>query len=180
LDERLGEATINGSPLTVAGRKLKPGDTAPDVELEEWALVPFKLLSDTAGKIRLISVVPCIDTGLCEMQTLRMSDIASQLDERVVTITVSADLPAGQARFCGKAGVDNVIMLSDHMEMSFGSAYGTWLREMRAEQRSVFVVDEDNVVRHAQYVPEIGHAIDYEAAFSVVRKLLRKPSDGSV
>jgi thiol peroxidase len=172
VDERCGEATINGSPLTVAGRKLKPGDAAPDVTLEEWALVPFKLLSDTEGKIRLISVVPCIDTGLCEMQTLRMNDVASQFDERVVTITVSSDLPAGQARFCGKSGVDNVLMLSDHMEMGFGSAYGTWLKEMRAEQRSVFVVDRNNVVRHAQYVPEIGHAIDYDAAFSVVRQLL--------
>jgi thiol peroxidase len=174
MQERKSEATINGSPLTALGQKLRPGDAAPEVVLQEWALCPFRLLADTAGKIRLISVVPCIDTGLCEMQTLRMNEVAGQFDDRVVTITVSTDLPAGQARFCGKAGVDNVIMLSDHMEMGFGSAYGTWLKEIRSEQRSVFVVDSADVVRHAQYVPEIGHAIDYEAAFCVVRQLLEE------
>src|SRR5258708_30886288 len=174
MEERKYEATINGSPLTVLGAKLQTGNTAPEVALQEWALVPFNLLADSAGKIRLVSVVPCVDTGLCEMQTLRINEVAATFDDRVVAITVSADLPAGQARFAGRAGVDNVLMLSDHMDMAFGAAYGTWLKELRNEQRAVFVIDQNNVIRHAQYAPEVGHAIDYEAAFRVVRELLQE------
>src|SRR5271166_1809686 len=102
MQERKNEATINGSPLTVLGRRLRPGDTAPDVVLQEWALCSFRLLADTPGKIRVVSVVPCIDTGLCEMQTLRVNKEAGTYDERVVAVTISADLPAGQARFCGR------------------------------------------------------------------------------
>ena len=172
MQERRNEATINGSPLTVIGATLKPGDVAPEIELQEWALCPFRLLADTPGKIRLVSVVPCVDTGLCEMQTVRVNEEAAGFDERVVAITVSSDLPAGQARFAGRSGVDNVLMLSDHMDMAFGAAYGTWLKELRNEQRSIFVIDEDGIVRHAQYVAEVGHAVDYEAAFRVVRELL--------
>lgn len=173
MEKREGSATINGSPLTVLGSPLEPGSEGPEVVLQEWALCPFLLLADTAGKVRLISVVPCLDTGLCEMQTLRVSEEVRKLDtDKVVAITVSSDLPAAQARWCGRNQVDNVLMLSDHMEMGFGAAYGTWLKEIRSEQRSVFVVDGRNVVRHAEYVPEIGHAIDYDAALAVVRELL--------
>jgi thiol peroxidase len=101
-----------------------------------------------------------------------MNDAAIRFDDRVATITVSSDLPAGQARFTGRAGVDHIQMLSDHMDMAFGAAYGTWLKEMRSEQRAVFVVDAKGIIRHAQYVPEVGHAIDYDAAFEMVRQLL--------
>jgi thiol peroxidase len=176
--ERKNEATINGSPLIVIGRKLTPGEMAPEVSLEEWPLCPFQLLADTAGKIRVISVVPCIDTGLCEMQTIRMNEEAGAFGDRVATITVSADLPAGQARFTGRVGIENLQMLSDHLDMAFGAAYGTWLKELRNEQRSIFVIDANDIIRHAQYVGEVGHAIDYDAAIKVVRALLAEEKDG--
>lgn len=172
MEERINAATINGTPLTALGSQLQAGATAPEVVLREDTLAPFRLLEDTVGKIRLISVVPCLDTGLCEMQTLRISEEVGKLHDQVVAISVSVDLPPAQMRWCGKTGVENVTMLSDHMDMSFGAAYGTWLKELRGEQRSVFVVDSNNIIRHAEYVPEVGHAINYEAAFAVVKGLL--------
>ena len=172
MEERKQEATINGTPLTVLGSKVSVGAVATDVELLEYVLCPFKLLADTAGKIRVISVVPCIDTGLCEMQTLRISEEARRFNDQVVAITISTDVPASLERWCGRTGVDNVLMLSDHLNMNFGAAYGTWLKEMRSEQRSIFVVDANNIVRHAEYVPEVGHAINYEAALAAIRELL--------
>jgi len=172
MEERKNEATINGTPLTVLGTKLQPGNVAPEVTLRDGTLTTFNLIDETAGKIRLISVVPCIDTGLCEMQTLRVNEESSKFGDKVAVITVSTDLPESQARFCGRTGVDNVTMLSDHMDMQFGAAYGTWLKELRKEQRSVFVVDSNNVIRHAEYVPEVGHAINYEAALALVKKLI--------
>jgi thiol peroxidase len=186
MEERKNVATINGTPLTLLGTPVQVGQQAPEVTLEEWALVPFKLLGDSSGKIRVISVIPSIDTGLCEMQTLRMSremealeqQIAG-LDGKLVLFTVSSDIPAAQARWCGKNGVDNVVMLSDHMEMEFGKAYGTWLKELRANERSIFIVDANNVIRHAEYKHEVGHAIDYDKAIAVVKKLLPKLEDNA-
>ncbi len=175
MNERKNEATINGTPLTALGDHLQPGSLAPEVTLKDGTLTTFNLLSDTADKIRIISVVPCIDTGLCEMQTLRVNEEINRLQtEEIVAITVSTDLPESQARFCGRAGVENITMLSDHMDMQFGAAYGTWLKELRKEQRSVFVVDKNNVVQHAEYVSEVGHAINYEAVFAVVNALLHE------
>ena len=111
--------------IPVAGPGLKPGDAAQDVALSTGFVESFKLLGDTQGKVRLISVVPSIDTAVCDMQTRRMNEEAANLGERVVVLTVSADMPMAQKRWCGAAGVDRVIMLSDRMGLPFGHAYGT-------------------------------------------------------
>jgi thiol peroxidase len=158
--------------LPVAGPTLQPGDSAPEVVLQTGFMSPFPMLANTAGKIRLISVVPSIDTSVCDLQTRRMNEEALKLGDNVVVITVSVDLPQAQKRWCGAAGVDRVVMLSDYRDMAFGNAYGTHVTELRIDQRSIFVVDADDVVRHVEYVPVIGQHPNYEAALAAVAGLL--------
>jgi thioredoxin-dependent peroxiredoxin len=158
--------------LMVVGPALQPGDNAPEVELSTGFLSSSKLLADTAGKIRLVSVVPSIDTSVCDAQTRRMNEEASNLGDQVVVVTVSVDLPMAQKRWCGAAGVERVLMLSDHMGLPFGNAYGTAVPDLGAEQRAIFVIDAGDTIRYVEYVPGIGQHPNYEAALAAVRELL--------
>lgn len=170
--ERFGAVTLKGTPQTVRGEVLKVGDKAPNFTLtaNDFSKVT---LDASAGKIRLISVVPSLFTGLCDSQTRRFNEEAASLGEDVVILTVSADFPTAQANWCGAAGVDRVQTLSDHMDMNFGDAYGTHILERRWEQRSVFVVDKDDVVRYVEYVPEIAQHPDFDAAVTAVREIIQ-------
>jgi thioredoxin-dependent peroxiredoxin len=167
--ERPGKVTFKGSPLTLVGGELKSGDSAPDFTLIANDLRKVAL-SESAGKVRLISVVPSLDTGICDQQTRRFNEEAATLGADVVIYTVSADLPFAQARWCGAAGVENLQTLSDHYDMSFGDAYGTHVKELRVNSRAIFVVDRDGKVVYSEYVPEIASHPDYEAALEAVRK----------
>jgi thiol peroxidase len=158
--------------LDVLGQRVEVGQRAPEVQLADGWITAANLLESTAGKVRLISVIPCIQTRVCDMQTRRMNEEAASLGDQVVVVTISADPPPVQGVWCGAAGVDRVKMLSDHQEMAFGRAYGVYIPAMRAHQRSMFVIDQNDVVRYAEYVPEIGLHPDYEAALCVVRSLI--------
>ena len=170
----MSERTVafRDTQLPVLGAALKPGDKAPEVELATGFLAKSKLLADTAGKVRLVSVVPSIDTSVCDAQTRRMNQEAANLGEQVVVVTVSVDMPMAQKRWCGAAGVERVIMLSDYLNMDFGKAYGTAVPDLGAEQRSIFVIDADDTVRYVEYVPGIGQHPNYDAALDAVRALL--------
>ena len=169
--ERNDALTFKGNPLTVIGEPVSVGDKAPDFELSDNGMQTVTLGS-TAGKVRLISVVPSLDTGICDAQTRRMNEEAGKLGDKVVVLTVSAEHPFNQKRWCGAAGVDAVQVLSDHKSMSFGEAYGTHIKEWRLEQRAMFIVDEDDVVRYVEYVPEVAQHPDYEAALAAVAEVL--------
>ena len=168
--ERVGGVTQKGKPMTVIGAKLKPGDKAPDFRLVANDLSEVTL-ADSAGKVRLISVVPSLDTSICDLQTRRFNQEAAGFGADVVVLTVSVDLPYAQKRWCGAAGVERVQTLSDHRDMNFGDAYGTHIKELRLEQRSIFVVDRDGVIRYLEYVPETAQHPDYDAALAAVRKV---------
>jgi thiol peroxidase len=155
--------------LTLIGPELKVGDKAPDFEVVDVKLSAVNL-AETGKAVRIISVVPSLDTPVCDAQTKRFNDEAAQLPG-VEIITVSMDLPFAQSRWCGAFGVDRVKMLSDHRSGSFGASYGTLIKELRIECRAIFLVDQDNVIRHAQYVKEVGDFPDYEAALNVARSL---------
>src|SRR5690606_22743670 len=132
--ERANAATLKGNPLTLVGPELKPGDPAPDFRLSK-SLTESASLKDFAGKVKLISVVPSIDTGVCDAQTRRFNEEAAKLGDKVVVLTISNDLPMAQGRWCGAAGVDKVVMLSDHKNLSFGEAYGVHIQELRLLMR---------------------------------------------
>lgn len=168
--------TFRSQQLEVAGNRLTVGDPAPEVTLQTGFDSPWRLLASTAGKVRVISVIPSIDTGVCDLQTRQMNQAAASLGEEVVVITVSVDMPQAQKRWCGSAGVDNVQMASDYLDMAFANAWGTHVPQLRIEQRALFVVDVEGVVRYVEYVPVIGDHPNYEAALEVVRSLLPQPA----
>ncbi|MCO5193340.1 MAG: thiol peroxidase [Anaerolineae bacterium] len=166
--ERFGAVTLKGKPLTVQGDPVKVGDKAPNFVLtaNDFSTVT---LADSADKVRLISVVPSLDTGICDAQTRRFNEEAASLGDDVVIITVSAEHPFNQKRWCGAAGVDRVQVVSDHMDMNFGKAYGLAVKELRLEQRAIIVVDGKDTITYTEFVPEIAQHPDYEAALAAVR-----------
>lgn len=168
ITERFGDVTAKGLPLTVLGDKVQVGDKAPDFRLVADDLREVTL-ADSAGKVRLISVVPALGTRICDIQTQRFNTEAASLGENVVILTVSADEPDVQAEWCGAHDADQVQVLSDSQDMNFGNAYGTHVKEIRREQRSIFVVDAADVVTYVEYVPEISQHPDYEAAITAVQ-----------
>ena len=165
--ERPGATTLKGNPFTLVGPELQPGDPAPDFTLVDNALKPVTL-ADTGNHVRIISVIPSLDTPVCDAQTKRFNEEAAKLPE-VDILTVSMDLPFAQKRWCGAFGVDNVKMLSDHREASFGSHYGTLIKELRIESRAIFVVDRTNTVSYVEYVKEVADFSNYEAALAAAR-----------
>ncbi|MGA2156421.1 MAG: thiol peroxidase, partial [Bryobacteraceae bacterium] len=125
-------------------------------------------LADTAGHVRLVSVVPSLDTPVCDAQTKRFNEAAASLPG-IDILTVSMDLPFAQKRWCGAFAVDKVKMLSDHKDASFGSNYGTLIKELRIESRAIFVIDRNNRVSYAEYVKEVADHPNYEAALEAAR-----------
>jgi thiol peroxidase len=167
--ERENAVTLKGNPFTLIGPELSVGDQAPDFSLVGVDLKPVQL-GETEGKVRILSVVPSLDTPVCDAMTRRFNKEATELAD-VKIYTVSMDLPFAQTRWCAAAGVKNIVMLSDHKDGSFGESYGTLIKELRLDARAIFVIDSNNVIRHVEYVGEIADQPDYEAALTVVRQL---------
>jgi thiol peroxidase len=170
MEERKAAVTLKGNALTLVGKELKVGDKAPDVELLDNDLKPTRV-SSFQGKVVVLSSVPSLDTPTCDMETRRFNAEATRLGADVVILTVSTDLPFAQKRWCGAAGVDRVITLSDHREAAFGLAYGVLIKELRLLSRSVFVVDRGGVIQYIQHVKEIAEEPDYGAVIAAVKKL---------
>jgi thiol peroxidase len=165
--ERPGATTLKGNPKTLIGPELKAGDAAPDFSVTDGTLGPVSL-KDTGNNVRIISVVPSLDTPVCDAQTKRFNEEAAQLPG-VDILTVSMDLPFAQKRWCGAFGVDKVKMLSDHKDGSFGANYGTLIKELRIESRAIFVVDRHNTIKYVEYVKEVADHPNYESALSAAR-----------
>lgn len=167
--ERPGAVTLKGNPMTLVGPELKPGDPAPDFTCVDNTLKTVTL-EQTGKKVRIFSVVPSLDTPVCDAQTRRFNEEAAKL-EGVDIYTISVDLPFGQKRYCTTFGIDRVKMLSDHRDVSFGSHYGTLIKELRIESRAIFVVDSGNAIRYAEYLKEVGEHPNYERALDAAKKL---------
>ncbi|MEO7649047.1 MAG: thiol peroxidase [Bryobacteraceae bacterium] len=165
--ERPGATTMRGNPLTLIGPELQVGDAAPDFNVVDSSLGAVNL-EKTGGNVRIISVVPSLDTPVCDMQTKRFNQEAAQLPG-VDILTVSMDLPFAQKRWCGAFGIDKVKMLSDHREGSFGEAYGTLIKDLRIESRAIFVLDKDNTIRHVEYVKEVADHPNYDSALAAAK-----------
>jgi thiol peroxidase len=165
--ERPGATTMRGNPLTLIGPELKAGDSAPDFKLVDNSLKNVSL-ADTGNNVRIISVVPSLDTPVCDAQTKRFNEEAAKLPG-VDILTVSMDLPFAQKRWCGAFGVDKVKMLSDHRDGSFGTNYGTLIKDLRIESRAIFVLDQKNKIRHAEYVKEVADFPNYDTALTAAR-----------
>jgi thiol peroxidase len=171
MKERTDVITFQGNPLTLLGDTIKVGQKAPDFEVVANDLTPVKL-SDYAGKTLIISVVPSLDTPVCDTQTRTFNKKAAELGDDVVILTLSVDLPFAQSRWCGAAGVDRVHTLSDYKDLAFGTAYGLVIKELRLLARAVLVVDKTGIVQYIQIVGEVTEEPNYEAVLSRIRDLV--------
>ncbi|MBM3494311.1 MAG: thiol peroxidase [Armatimonadetes bacterium] len=166
-------AKMRGTPLPLVGPELVVGDRAPDFTLIQRGPDGLREITwdDFDGKSVILSVVPSLDTPVCERQTVRFNDEVISLPANVEVLTVSMDLPFAQARFCTDKGTHQVQTASDHRTAEFGAAYGVLIEPLRLLARAVFVVDSDRQIRYVQYVPEVTDQPDYEPLLSVAREL---------
>lgn len=165
------QVTFGGRPVKLEGCHCQVGEKAPSFTLTDAALQPVP--SDRfSGKVRIYSIFPSVDTSVCSLQNIRFNREASKLGDEVVVISISVDLPFAQKRFCAAEGIDRVHVLSDYRELDFGMKYGFVLEGLRLLARGVVVVDRDDRVRYVEYVPEVTHEPDYEAALEVARTLV--------
>ena len=171
MEKRTGVVTFAGGPVTLVGPEVKVGQAAPDFTLLDNGLAP-KTLKDFAGKVKVISVVPSLDTGVCDAQTRWFNQDATKLSDDVLVLTVSMDLPFAQKRWCGAAGVENVVTLSDHKDASFGENYGFLIEELRLLTRGVVVIDKNDKVTYVEYVPEVTHAVNSDATIEAIKAAL--------
>ena len=168
--ERSGVITFQGNPLTLIGPALRAGDKAPGFSVLDGELKPVGL-KDSAGKIKVISVTPSLDTPVCDLQLRRFNTEAAKMSANTEVLNISMDLPFAIARFCTGAGIDRVKALSDHREASFGAAYGVLIKELRLLARAVFVIDAGDIIRYVEIVPEITSQPDYDKALGAAAKL---------
>ena len=164
------QVTMKGQPLTLTGQEIEPGDAAPDFEAVNTGLEPVTL-ADLKGKVLILSAVPSLDTSVCSLETKTFSEKAAELGDDVQIVTISMDLPFAQQRWCGAEGVDNVLVLSDYQQASFGENYGVLMRELRLLARTVFVVDKNGTVRYKHLVEEVTEEPDYGAVLKAAREL---------
>ena len=164
----MAKVTFKGNPVTLLGNEVQVDDKAPNFTVLANDLSPVTL-ENSQGSVRIISVVPSLDTGVCDQQTRRFNQEAANL-EGVSILTVSVDLPFAQKRWCGAAGIDKVQTLSDHRDLSFGEAYGVIIKELRLLTRAVFVIDKNDKITYVEYVPEATNHPNYEAAVEAAKK----------
>lgn len=168
MEKRAKAATFKGNPITLVGPKLKAGDKAPDFTCLK--VLDLVNLSQTPAKPRLFSVVPSLDTGVCNLQTRKFDEAVAGHKDKVACFTFSLDLPFAQARWCGEAKVQNVTTLSDVHDHSFGTHYGVLIEGLPLPllTRAVFVVDSKGIITYAEYVPEVTSHPNYDAALAAL------------
>jgi len=169
--ERTGIITFLGNPLTLVGTAATVGQRVRGFQVVDNDLNP-KSLADFAGKVLLVASVPSLDTPVCDMETRRFNSEASKLGEDVHVLTISMDLPFAQKRWCGAAGIDRVMTLSDHRNASFGENWGVLIKELRLLARAVFVVGRDGMFKYVEVVPEVTHEPNYDAALAAAKAAL--------
>ena len=169
MSERAGLVTMKGNPLTLVGDEVRAGQKAPDFTVVGNDLSPVTL-GAYRNKTLVLASVPSLDTPVCDLETRRFNEEAGRLGQDVRILTISMDLPFAQKRWCGAAGVKNLLTLSDHRDASFGMAYGVLIKELRLLARAVFVVDRGGVVRYVQWVKELATEPDYKAALDAIKQ----------
>ena len=167
------QVKFKDNPVNLVGPEVKVGDTAPEFACVSPAL-EVTTLAKTPAKARLFSVVPSLDTSVCSLQTKKFDSALAALKDQAVCYTVSLDMPFAQKRYCTAEGVENLSTLSDLHNGSFGRSYGVLIEGLPIPllARSVFVVDKNNKIVHAEYVPEVTSHPDYDAALAALKAAL--------
>lgn len=171
MKERTGLVKFKENPMTLVGDPIEVGDKTPDFTAVKQDLSEFKL-SDLDGKIKIISVVPSLDTGVCQLQTKHFNKEATDLDDSVVMITISNDLPFAQKRFNEEHDINKMMIVSDHKESDFGQKYGLLMKELRLLARAVLVLDKDNTVKFIDINKQVAEEPDYDKALHALKELV--------
>ena len=171
--ERKGLLQIAGMDVTVIGPDIKVGQQAPEFtpHAQDWSFVD--VLDATKGKVRIIAALPSLATSVCDMETRRFNQEAASLDENVAIIAVSDDLPYTLKNWCAAAGVDKVMVVSDHYDNNFGEKYGTLVKERRILRRAIFVVKKEGKVVYSDYMPTLGDQPKYEEVLAAAKGALK-------
>lgn len=172
MKEREGLVTLKGNKVVLIGEEVLVDRKAPAFTCVDNDL-NTKSLADFAGRTIVISSVPSLDTPICDMETRWFNKEAEKLGDEVVILTISVDLPFAQKRWCGAAGVEKVITLSDHRDTSFGISYGMLIKDLRLLARAIFIIDRAGIVRYKQLVPEISQEPDYEGVLIALKQVVQ-------
>lgn len=167
-EERTGEVTMKGNPLTLLGPHIDANEDAPDFTALRALTNPFKL-SETNGKVRILLSVPSLDTPVCSLETKRFSKEADALGDDVEVYVVSVDTPFALTRWCGAEGVSNVTAISDFKDRDFGTKYGVEIKGLGIYARAAFVLDREGVVVYSEYVPEVAQEPNYDAILGAAK-----------
>jgi thioredoxin-dependent peroxiredoxin len=161
--------TFKGKPITLLGDTKKVGDTAPDFKVLNNKN-EVRHLNDFKSRYVILNVVPSLDTTVCDMQARTLN---LELSERsnMTILTISNDLPFAQSRWCGNSGIQNVVTLSDYLDLDFANKYGVNIKELRLLARSVFVLDQDRKIIYLEYVDEMSQHLNFDNLISFVKKL---------
>lgn len=170
MEEQGGKVTVQGNPLTLIGKELKVGEKAPDFQVIDNDLKPISH-SSFKGKVLILASVPSLDTPVCDLETRRFNAEAANLGADIHILTISMDLPFAQKRWCGAAGVERVVTLSDHKDASFGTSYGVLIKELRLLARAIFIIDRQGIIRYIQIVKELAEEPDYEKILEFIKKI---------
>lgn len=171
MTERKNLVTMNGTALTLLGNPVEVGHQAPSFVAIGNNMAPVDFAS-FRGQVVILSAVPSLDTPVCDTETRKFNAAAAKLGSQVKIITISMDLPFAQARWCGAAGIDQVVTVSDYKDRSFGQAYGVLIKEIGLLARAVFVIDQQGVVRHIELVKEIASEPNYDQIIAAAKALL--------
>jgi thioredoxin-dependent peroxiredoxin len=169
---RTGVFQFRGQDVTVVGEDIKAGDRAPEFTVEDMDWHTVKGLESTQGKVRIIGSLPSLSTSVCDRETRRFNQETSDLSDDIVILMLSMDLPYTLKNWCGAAGVDRVVTLSDHQSADFGEKYGVLIKEKRIFRRAIFVVDRKGKVVYADYMPALGDEPKYEQVLAAARDAL--------
>ena len=170
MPEVTDRVTMKGNPVTLVGTPLEVGQEAPDCTLTANDLSDVNL-SSFKGKKVILSVVPSLDTPVCDLQTKRFNEEAANLGDDVVVLTISMDLPFAQSRWCAATGSERVQTLSDHRKASFGKAYGVLVKGIHLLARAIFVIDPQGAIQYIQIVPEITNEPNYDDVLNAVNSI---------
>lgn len=170
--KRKGLIQVGGKDATVIGDDIKVGQKAPNFTAFKTNWTPIKALKETTGKVRIIAAVPSLDTDTCDRETRRFNQEAAALSRDIVIFAISTDLPYAQKRWCGAAGVEQVVTVSDSYKAEFGRKYACLIEERRILRRAVFVVDRKGIVTYVDYMPVLGNEPKYDEVLAAARQAL--------
>ncbi len=162
--------TFKGNPVELSGTPPHIGAQAPAFDLTGGDMATVQL-SDSDGKVRILSIIPSIDTGVCSIQTKRFNQEFDALPDSIVGYTISVDTPFAQNRWCAAEGVEKMTLLSDYKGNTFGRDYGLYIQDLGLLARSVFIVDKDGKIAYEEIVPEISQEPNYQAILDKAREL---------